>query len=64
VLFRSCRATVERIFPWADAGPDPWATLLWCNGRVQLPGRARVGPDWAWWAAPLSEWDGTVPTLR
>src|SRR5205085_7265867 len=39
---------------------DPWSALRWANGRLALPDRARLGPDWGWWCAPLSEWDGTV----
>ncbi|GLZ42993.1 maleylpyruvate isomerase N-terminal domain-containing protein [Actinokineospora sp. NBRC 105648] len=54
------RATLDRLFPWAPPGDDPWQTLLWANGRVELPGRERL-TDWRWHCAPLSEWDGTQP---
>jgi hypothetical protein len=41
-------------------GPDPWATLLWANGRVDLPGRPRQ-MSWRWHCAPLAEWNGQPP---
>jgi hypothetical protein len=60
---------VARLFPWApDAGehPDRWEALLWSCGRIALPTRERLAPDWWIQAAPLEEWDGqrkvrTVP---
>jgi len=55
---------VARIFPWAPEHPDPWERLLWCNGRLALPGHERIGPDWGWWCAPLDEWDGVAYTHR
>ncbi|MDP4500984.1 hypothetical protein Q9G87_03335 [Nonomuraea sp. G32] len=56
-------ATVRRLFPWAPADTDPWETLLWANGRADLPGQERqVG--WRWHCAPLSEWNGTNPMRR
>jgi hypothetical protein len=52
----------RRLFPWVREATDWWRTLLWANGRVDLPGEAeRLGPDWAWHCAPLDEWDGTIP---
>jgi hypothetical protein len=56
------RATLTRLFPWAP-GTDPWPALLWCNGRVELPGLPRQG-RWAWHCAPLEEWDGLNPADR
>ena len=50
------RRVRDRLFPWTASG-DPWTTLLWCNGRVALPGHHRL-TDWSWHPAPLSEWDG------
>ncbi|MFI6818486.1 maleylpyruvate isomerase N-terminal domain-containing protein [Nonomuraea sp. NPDC050328] len=51
---------VRRMFPWAPEDTDPWTTLLWANGRADLPGQERqVG--WQWHCAPLAEWDGTNP---
>jgi hypothetical protein len=54
--------TVRRLFPWAPEHDDPWERLLWCNGRVALPGHERLGPMWGWWCAPLNDWNG-VPRL-
>lgn len=53
--------TVARLFPWApDAGEhtDRWEALLWCSGRIALPDRERLAPDWWIQAAPLDEWNG------
>jgi len=52
---------VARIFPWAPAAdehPDRWEALLWSCGRIALPSRERLDPDWWIQAAPLDEWDG------
>lgn len=57
-----CERLVPRLFPWAPEYDDPWARLLWCNGRLALPERGRLGPEWGWWCAPLEEWDGTPYT--
>jgi Mycothiol maleylpyruvate isomerase N-terminal domain len=57
------QATLERLFPWAPAGTDPWAALLWANGRIDLPGQERQ-VDWRWHCAPLQEWDGHNPAAR
>lgn len=57
-----CDRVITRVFPWApDAGeePDRWRALRWACGRTALSGRARLGPDWWYQAAPLAEWDGT-----
>lgn len=53
---------LDRLFPWHTAGVDPWETLLWANGRIDLPGRSNQR-GWQWHCAPLAEWDGTQPTL-
>lgn len=50
--------TVVRLFPWAPTGLDPWSALLWVNGRVAVDGYDRLGSDWWWHCAPLSEWSG------
>jgi uncharacterized protein (TIGR03083 family) len=55
-------AVLERLFPWAPEHADPWEALLWCNGRMALPGRERLGTDWWWWSRPLEEWDGVTYT--
>jgi uncharacterized protein (TIGR03083 family) len=54
------RATRDRLFPWAPATPDPWPSLLWANGRIELPGHPRQ-TRWRWHCAPLEEWDGLNP---
>jgi hypothetical protein len=53
---------VRRLFPWAPGHSDPWAVLLWSNGRAPLgerPRRARVGDG----TAPLPT-NGTEGTRR
>jgi hypothetical protein len=57
------RVTLERLFPWAPTDADPWAALLWANGRTDLPGQPRQ-VDWRWHCAPLEEWDGRNPAGR
>jgi hypothetical protein len=52
---------LRRLFPWAPTNESPWQALLWANRRTGLPGKERLGPDWAWHCAPLDEWDGAVP---
>ncbi len=50
-----------RLFPWHPTDRDPWETLLWANGRIELsdlPMQRR----WRWHCAPLSEWDGDPPS--
>lgn len=53
---------LSRLFPWHQVDSDPWDTLLWANGRIDLPGRANQR-GWQWHCAPLAEWDGTQPAL-
>jgi uncharacterized protein (TIGR03083 family) len=48
---------LARLFPWHRTSEDPWPTLLWANGRIELPGLPRQR-EWRWHPAPLSEWDG------
>lgn len=60
----TCRRVLARLFPWAPADADPWSALLWANGRIALPGHARLDPDWAWVSGPLSEWDGQRATSQ
>lgn len=59
-----CERVVARLFPWAPEHDDPWARLLWCNGRLALPDHERLSPEWGWWCAPLEEWDGIAYTDR
>ncbi len=58
------RRILQRLCPWAPTDGDAWATLQWAAGRIALPDRDRLGPDWAWQVAPLAEWDGTVKKRR
>src|SRR6266545_8408215 len=60
--WRRLRRVVARLFPWAPEHDDSWGRLLWCNGRIALPGHERLGPEWGWWCAPLEEWDGVART--
>lgn len=53
---------LARLFPWHEAGGDPWQTLLWANGRINLPDR-QDQRGWRWHSAPLADWDGTPPAL-
>lgn len=57
------RRTLARLFPWHDAGDDPWRTLLWANGRLDLPGQPNQ-TGWRWHCAPLAEWDGRQRPFR
>jgi len=50
-----CRHVLSRLYPQAPtelAGSDPWTSLLWAGGRVQLPGRPE--PHWRPHPAPLA----------
>ena len=49
-----CRRTLARLFPWAPTDVDPWDGLRWANGRMALPGRARLD-QWHWHCAPLDD---------
>jgi uncharacterized protein (TIGR03083 family) len=53
-------ATLRRLFPWAPTGTEPWRTLLWANGREDLPGLERQ-TGCRWHCAPLDTWDGRNP---
>ena len=50
---------LRRLFPWAPEDTEPWPTLLWANGRIELDSRPRQ-TEWRWHCAPLSEWDGST----
>jgi uncharacterized protein (TIGR03083 family) len=52
-----CRRTLTRLFPLAPTEVDPWDGLRWANGRMALPGRARLD-QWHWHCAPLDNPDG------
>ena len=47
-------AVLRRLFPWAPPDEDAWASLLWANGRIALPGRPRQ-EGWHRHSAPLSD---------
>ena len=47
-----CNRVLARLFPHAPVTSDGWATLLWATGRGELPGHARPGSDWRWYAEP------------
>lgn len=55
------RAVLDRLFPWWPAEQPPWPSLLWANGRRDLPNHPNPGAAWLWHCSPLHEWDGTVP---
>jgi hypothetical protein len=59
---RLAERVLSRLFPWHEPGGDPWQTLLWANGRVDLPGRPSQ-QGWKWHCAPLADWDGNPPAL-
>lgn len=45
-------AVLARLYPQHEVGDDPWRTLLWANGRIDLGGRDRQ-TRWRWHSAPL-----------
>jgi hypothetical protein len=42
-----CAGAIERLFPAAPRGFEPWPTLLWCTGRADLPDRPAPS-SWQW----------------
>ncbi|WP_433375656.1 DinB family protein [Actinoplanes sp. CA-142083] len=42
---------LDRLFPSAPGGFEPWPTLLWCTGRAGLPGRP-APESWKWDGRP------------
>jgi mycothiol maleylpyruvate isomerase-like protein len=46
-----CARTLHRLFPDAPADAEPWPALLWCTGRIELPGRPRLA-RWRWYGEP------------
>jgi hypothetical protein len=44
--------TLRRLFPSSPVDTDPWATLLWANGRQPLGDRVAT-KRWRWHPAPL-----------
>lgn len=57
------RGVLARLFPWHDPGAEAWESLLWANGRLDLPG-APSQRGWRWHTAPLAEWEGVRPNAR
>ena len=51
---RLCTRVLDRLLPGIEPGPDPWSTLLWATGRIELPGRSRR-TSWGW--------DNTTPPI-
>ncbi|SFS81225.1 hypothetical protein [Saccharopolyspora flava] len=51
-----CAKVLDRLFPDAPTDTDPWTGLLWCTGRADVPGRARLD-RWRWHGTPR---DGSV----
>lgn len=44
---------VERLFPNAPKGHAPGETLLWCTGRIALPGVPQLPREqWQWYGEP------------
>ncbi len=58
---RMASEVLARLYPWHMVEGDPWETLLWANGRTDVPGRP-FQTRWRWHCAPLSEWDGRAPS--
>lgn len=46
-----CARVLTRLFPDAPGDTDPWSALLWCAGRIELPGRPRR-TGWRWDGTP------------
>ncbi|MYS84285.1 hypothetical protein [Embleya scabrispora] len=47
-----CARVLARMFPDAPTGFAPWPALLWCTGRVELPGHPRRVGKWRWQGLP------------
>ena len=59
-----CGRVLARLFPWAPTDVGHWQSLLWANGRIELPVVGRQDENWRWHCAPLSEWDGRIPRRK
>ncbi|MFF7157583.1 hypothetical protein [Streptomyces sp. NPDC008139] len=46
-----CARVLARLFPHVPLTADPWSTLLWATGRIDLPDHPRV-TSWRWYGAP------------
>jgi uncharacterized protein (TIGR03083 family) len=60
---RLAAEVLARLYPWHTVDGDPWETLLWANGRTEMPGRP-FQARWRWHCEPLSEWDGLPPKVK
>ena len=58
-VLTAARATIKRR---GDALRPVHRTDVPNARRVALPEHPRLGPNWDWWCAPLSEWDGVART--
>ncbi|GHG72836.1 hypothetical protein GCM10018779_48520 [Streptomyces griseocarneus] len=47
-----CERVLRRLFRDLPVGDDPWQTLLWATGRLELPGLPRR-ESWRWNGTPL-----------
>ncbi len=47
-----CERVLARLFRNVPVGDDPWRTLLWATGRLELPGLPRR-ESWRWDGTPL-----------
>ncbi|WP_372446577.1 maleylpyruvate isomerase N-terminal domain-containing protein [Streptomyces spirodelae] len=57
-------AALARLFPDAPTGHSPFDTLLWCTGRIPLPGRPRR-TEWQWNGTPAGDRNaGPASTAR
>ena len=56
-----CGRVLARLFPWVQTNLGYWESLLWANGRIDLPELGPQDVNWRWHCAPLSEWDGQIP---
>ena len=46
-----CRPALDRLFPTAPTGGEPWPTLLWATGRAALPDQP-AQTSWRWDGSP------------
>jgi hypothetical protein len=55
-----CARTLARLFPEVPVGEEPWQTLLWATGRIDLPGHGEGRRTFTrWHSAPLHEGEGS-----
>ncbi|WP_406690944.1 hypothetical protein REH65_01615 [Saccharopolyspora sp. ID03-671] len=54
-----CAKVLDRLFPDAPTDAEPWPALLWCTGRAEIPGRARL-TRWRWDGTPRDRLSGRV----